>query len=360
MEDRLKHFLKVREVTETLCQGLSEEDCLLSVTEDTSPPKWHLAHTTWFFENFILKRWVPGYQAVDPEYNFLFNSYYETLGTAYLPKKFRASMSRPPLKEVLQYRAKVTLKIKTLFESLTSAGSTELSDLMDIGINHEQQHQELLLMDVKRNFFANPLRPTYQQAVSPPPSSLRPLEKNWLSFEGQLSTLGVSHQANFFSYDNERDAHSVWLEPYSIAAGRVTNGEYREFIEMKGYQDPQYWLADGWQWVKNEKVEAPLYWQKERNDWQVMTLSGARPLDLNEPVSHVSYYEAQAFARFKRVRLPTEAEWEHAAKSFGKTSSSSGFLEAFDFHPRAREGIQDFHGGLWEWTQSAYLPYPRY
>jgi ergothioneine biosynthesis protein EgtB len=357
-EELLSRFLHVRKKTELLCEPLSMEDYVVSSTEDTSPPKWHLAHTSWFFENFILQRHKPGYEAFQPEFHFLFNSYYKILGN-YLAKSKRGILSRPSIDKVYQYRKEITQNVYAFLSTVKDQEFEKLKRLLVLGLNHEEQHQELLLMDIKRNFFENPIRPHYQN------NQMNFLYANsdhkWLNLPSGLIKVGASSSSKEFAYDSEKDAHSHWIESCMISSHLVNNDEYLAFIDEGGYENPQYWLSDGWTLKEKENWEHPLYWEKQGQEWWTMSLSGMTPLDFSAPVVHVSYYEAQAFAHWKGCRLPTEFEWELAAsqeKIFGT------FLESGDFDPRPPEDdhevFSQIHGTLWEWTQSAFLPYPRY
>ncbi|HXH74847.1 MAG TPA: ergothioneine biosynthesis protein EgtB [Bacteriovoracaceae bacterium] len=358
-EELLDRFMIVRNTTGKICKPLSHEDFVICSTEDTSPPKWHLAHTTWFFENFILVRNKRGYEPFKPEFHFLFNSYYRRAGS-YLPKAKRGIISRPTIDEVFQYRQIVTEAVYNFMSSINDTEFEKISKVFEIGINHEEQHQELLLMDIKRNLFENPIRPHYQNN-SPLTPSYMGSEAQWLNVASGLARIGVEKSSRDFSFDNEKDAHSHWIESCMISSHLVTNDEYLAFIDEGGYENPLLWLSDGWDFKEKEKWQHPLYWEKEGQAWWTMTLSGMSPLDLAAPVSHISYYEAQAFAHWRGCRLPTEYEWESAALT---EHNYSLFLEDGELEPLPPDDDHDFysqmHGTLWEWTQSAYLPYPRY
>jgi ergothioneine biosynthesis protein EgtB len=352
-------FLLNRQQTEMICEPLGKEDFLLSVTEDTSPPKWHLAHTSWFFENFILQKFKPGYEPHQQEFNFLFNSYYKKMGS-YLPKHKRQVISRPSVDEVMRYRHHVTREVAAFLESVDYQRYQALRPILEIGIHHEQQHQELLLMDIKRNFFENPLRPKYQNSITES-HECDFLETSWQEIPEDLYKIGLPKDTQEFAYDHEKDAHFVWLDRFLLASHLVTNDEYMAFIDEGGYDNPSLWLSDGWEMKERMNWEHPLYWVKDGQRWWTMTLYGMMPLDLAAPVVHVSYYEAQAYAQWKGCRLPTEFEWEAAAHS---ETVAAGFLEEGNYQPLAtnddQERFSQMHGTVWEWTQSAFLPYPRY
>lgn len=358
-EDLLRCFRNVREATEHLCEPLSHEDHLVSVTADTSPPKWHLAHTSWFFENFILVRHKRGYEPFKPEFNFLFNSYYRRAGS-YLPKDKRNVISRPSIEEVYQYRHQVDREIQALLMEMPESDYARVRKLLEIGVNHEEQHQELLLMDVKRNFFENPTRPQYYNHQPSGPSHMMS-DPHWLNLPSGPVKIGVGKNDPKFSYDNERDAHTQWIESCMLSSHLVTNDEYLAFIDEGGYDNPQYWLSDGWDLKEREGWQHPLYWEKQGQSWWVYTHSGMMPLDLSAPVCHVSYYEAQAFAHWKGCRLPTEGEWEVAAR---QEPLRGIFMEDGEYEPLPsddeHELFSQIHGTVWEWTQSAFLPYPRF
>jgi ergothioneine biosynthesis protein EgtB len=354
----LTHFQNTRRITEELCKPLVHEDYVLSVSEDTSPPKWHLAHTTWFFENFILKRINKSYEPYRNEFNFLFNSYYKRLGL-YLPKSKRNVLSRPTTNEVMEYRKVITKKVIEALQNLEDELLETILETLELGINHEQQHQELLLMDIKRNFYENPLRPKYN-----PDHSHGPYESSdviWHNLSSGLIETGVSKKSREFAFDNEMDLHNEWLESCMISSHLATNDEYISFIEEGGYDNPLLWHSDGWDLKEKERWIAPLYWEKEGKDWWMFTLGGMMPVDPAAPVCHVSYYEAMAFAKWQGARLPTEGEWETAAKM---ESRECTFLENGYYEPEPpvndHKIFSQIHGSVWEWTQSAYLPYPRY
>jgi ergothioneine biosynthesis protein EgtB len=352
-EALIERFLTVRLITENLVKPLVLEDYMLSATEETSPAKWHLAHTTWFFENFILRPFENHYSPFRDEYDFLFNSYYKGAGP-YLDKEKRGLLSRPTVQEIFEYRRLVTLRIQDLLiENL----SPDVFSLVEVGIQHEQQHQELLLMDIKRNFYASPLKPAYHGNVSRGQDFIH--QTTWVEVPEGLSRIGVEGESPDFSFDNERGAHFHWINPALVSNHLVTNREFLEFIQDGGYEEPRLWLSDGWEWKQKSHCSHPLYWEKLDGSWFVFTLNGLLPLELSAPVCHVSYYEAQAFAKWKRARLPTEFEWETLAQ---EKKIEGNFLENGDLEPLPTlgpsENLSQIHGTLWEWTQSSYLPYP--
>jgi ergothioneine biosynthesis protein EgtB len=342
---------EVRVRTESLCKPLEIEDYVIQSCESVSPPKWHLAHTTWFFETFILLPFAPGYRVYDEAYAHLFNSYYETAGT-FFPRNQRGLLSRPTVDDILRYRGHIDEALQTLLNDLPRQSAHDILARIELGIEHETQHQELLLMDVKYNFFINPLKPAYRGVANP--SSSEP-SMAWQAFKGGIVEIG--HDGMGFSFDNERPRHQTLLQDYRLASRLVSNEEYLTFISEGGYQRPELWLSDGWYTIKAESWVAPLYWIHEGNDWLQFTLSGMRPLSPHEPVAHLSYYEADAYARWAGKRLPTEAEWEHVAANYPVTGN---FLESGMLHPQAAQqpGLTQLYGDLWEWTQSAYASYP--
>ena len=348
-----QRFHAVRDRTRSLCAPLEVEDYVIQSCESVSPPKWHLAHTTWFFETFILIPFAPGYRVFDETYAHLFNSYYETAGI-FFPRHQRGLLSRPTVAEIYRYRSHVDEALQTLLNDLPQASALNILTRTELGIEHEIQHQELLLMDVKYNFYINPLKPVYRDTANPlPPSSYSSM--NWQAYKGGIVDIG--HDGMDFSFDNERPRHQTLLRDFRLGSRLVINEEYLAFIADSGYQRPELWLSDGWHTINSERWLAPLYWIRDGNEWLQFTLSGLRPLSQSGPVAHLSYFEADAYARWAGKRLPTEAEWEHAAASLPVTGN---FLESGILHPQAahQSGLNQFYGDLWEWTQSAYTPYP--
>ena len=323
----LNFFLETRKHSEAICKPLETEDYVVQPIVDVSPPKWHLGHTTWFFEEFILKPHAKNYQIFDADFSFVFNSYYETVGKRVV-RSDRGNMSRPSVKKVYEYRNYITEAIKDLFEI---DQSKVLNDLLEIGIHHEKQHQELLLTDIKYILGNNPLLPKYTESFLDHP--IESHKQDWISIEEGVYEIG--HNSDAFCYDNELGKHKVYLQPYQISNKLVTNSEFVAFIEANGYQKFNLWHAEGWDWVNKNKITAPLYWHKIDEDWYHYTFAGLQKIDLETPVTHISYYEAFAFAQWKGLRLPTEFEWETAQNYFP-------------------------WGKRWEWTESAYLPYPNY
>ena len=347
--DLAAHYQAVRQMTERLAAPLTPEDCAVQSMPDCSPAKWHLAHTSWFFETFVLESAVKGYQHFHPQFRYLFNSYYQTVGAQYLRPQ-RTLLTRPSLAEVLAYRQHVDEAMLQLL-----AYDDTLRAVIELGLHHEQQHQELLLTDIKHLFSFNPLHPAYQAA--PATNTKQTLPLRWLHFDEGLRWLG--HNGGGFSFDNETPRHRVFINAFALASRLATNREYLEFINAGGYQQPTLWLSDGWKTVQQEGWCAPLYWQQHDGQWFTHTLNGWLPVQPDEPVCHVSYYEADAFARWAGARLPTEAEWECAAADVPITGN---FVERGLLHPAVAEDAQatQLFGDVWEWTQSAYTAYPGY
>jgi ergothioneine biosynthesis protein EgtB len=356
--DAFRHRLfQTRKLSIELAAPLSAEDMAVQAMDDASPTKWHLAHTTWFFETFVLTPYLPGYQLFDEAFNYCFNSYYEHQGPRQ-PRPKRGLLTRPPLERILAYREHVDLALAQLLAEQPAASPAWMRRL-EIGINHEQQHQELILTDILALFAANPLRPAYRAArVGSDRGRLEPAR--WLDFPGGVFRIG--HEGSGFAWDNEQPRHDALLRPFRLADRPVTNWEWLEFIADGGYETPTLWLSDGWTTVNRENWRAPLYWERRDAEWLEMTLEGLQPLRLDAPVAHVSYYEADAFARWSGDRLPTEFEWEVAAAT---ACEEGNFLETAALRPRPAEAEPDgsprqMFGDVWEWTQSAYLPYPGY
>ena len=349
VEGLVARYLEIRRASEDLACSLSAEDCQIQSMPDASPVKWHLAHTTWFYETFLLLPHALVYSEIHPTFRYLFNSYYNAIGDR-VPRARRGFMSRPALAEVLDYRHAVDTAMTRFLESVDDT----LLPIIDLGLNHEQQHQELILTDIKHALAQNPLRPIFREALlSVPQGSASPLE--WIEFQGGVHEIG--HEGTTFSFDNEGPRHRIYLNDYQLGSRLITCGEYLAFINDGGYRRPEFWLSDGWNTVTTQGWTAPLYWERVEDQWWITTLHGFRPLINAEPVCHVSYFEADAFARWSGARLPTEPEWEVAATH---ESTDGHFLEKGDFHPRPAHGagLAQLFGDTWEWTQSPYTPYP--
>lgn len=342
-------YREVRDLTEALAEPLSAEDQTVQSMPDVSPTKWHRAHTTWFFETFLLVPHLKGYRPFDPAFGYLFNSYYEALGKRH-PRPERGLITRPGVAEIGAYRAHVDTAMAHLLG--TANLTPDRKDLILLGLHHEQQHQELLLMDIKHVLSRNPLQPGYRPLATAAPKSPRPVR--WLNHPGGLVEVG--HQNDGFAFDNEGPRHRVWLQPFALADRAVTNGEWQAFMDDGGYRRPELWLSDGWAAVQASGATAPLYWRCLDGSWAEFTLGGNEPLDPSRPVVHVSYYEADAFARWSAARLPTESEWEAVAAS--QPVEGRG-LNLDRLRPETGPaGDFGFFGDVWEWTASAYLPYP--
>jgi ergothioneine biosynthesis protein EgtB len=350
-------YSSVRDTTEDLAAPLSPEDQTVQSMPDVSPTKWHRAHTSWFFETFLLEPSLPGYSPFDPDYAYLFNSYYESLGARH-PRPSRGLLSRPRAAEVAKYRASVDVAMQKLIKGITEA--SPLSELVELGLNHEQQHQELLLMDIKHVLSQNLPQPPYvvdADLGGPVPASLSApgagTAASLVEHDGGLCEIGFRGKG--FVFDNELPRHMVHLEPFALDARPVTCGEWVQFIEDGGYNRAELWLSDGWAACQAQQWDAPLYWYDEDGSWRYYTLGGPRDVRYDEPACHVSYYEADAFARWAGARLPTEAEWETVAQG---SLPAGNFLDPAVLHPKPVTDSSSMFGDVWQWTSSSYAPYP--
>ena len=351
ISDLLSDFSSTRKDTAALYESLTPEDCQIQSMTEASPVKWHLAHTNWFFETFILKKLDPQYKEFNSHFSSLFNSYYQVIGKPY-SRPDRGLLSRPSLNEVISYRAYVE---DCLCSKLASPSFYDAAkELVELGIQHEKQHQELILMDIKHGFFQNPMFPAFQKN-SPVIQDKEMVFLHWSEYEGGKIAVGASESC--FAYDNEKPRHEVLLRPYRLANRLVTNAEFLEFIESGGYSKSRFWLSDGWDFICSNQVKAPLYWQRIKGEWMQFTLHGLNPVALQEPVSHISYYEAAAYAAWRGKRLPTEIEWEHASQN---SQGEPNYLDIRYLIPKpaATSHLTQMMGDLWEWTASAYMPYP--
>ncbi|MBA3901085.1 MAG: ergothioneine biosynthesis protein EgtB [Bacteroidetes bacterium] len=350
-------FITVRQKTNDICHSLLIEDYNVQPIPDVSPPKWHLAHTTWFFENFVLVPNKKNYTVFNDEYNFLFNSYYESVGERLL-RTNRGNLTRPTIEEIYKYRAHVNENLLDFLEKEDNI-SVKTLNIIDLGINHEQQHQELLITDIKYILGTNPLFPALinDHKTTTDHLSEKPIE-NYLDIPEGIYEIGFSGKG--FAYDNEREKHKVYLNSFKFLDRLITNQEYLEFIEDKGYENFNYWLQEGWEWIKLNNIKSPLYWHLLENQWHYYTLRGLKTLAPHEPVTHISYYEADAFAKWTNKRLLTEFEWETATRTlYKKIPDSANFLEDGHYGPVPRKNFSSqLFGDVWEWTGSAYLPYP--
>lgn len=356
-KDHIKEqYLSVRRFSDHLTEPLETEDFVIQAMDNTSPTKWHLAHVSWFFETFVLERFLEDYESMHPQYAYFFNSYYLQTGVPF-SRSERGVLSRPTVKEVFEFRSYVDRQMLQFMEQCPEDVWEEAATVIEIGIHHEQQHQELILTDLKYMFAQNPLMPVYRTPGSS--GSVDPGALNWVSFQEGMTRIG--NEGNEFTYDNEHPIHNTFVQDFELGSRLVTNAEYLEFIEDGGYDRSELWLDEGWSAVKEKDWKAPLYWFRKNDRWHNFTLSGSRIVDPHEPVTHVSYYEADAYARWKDCRLPTEQEWEHAC---GERKIEGNFVDNGHYHPvplksNGRQLSQMF-GDVWEWTMSSYAPYPGY
>ncbi|MEL7490891.1 MAG: ergothioneine biosynthesis protein EgtB [Pseudomonadota bacterium] len=351
----LEQFSRSRKTSVTLASAFSPEDWMVQSMEEASPIKWNLAHTSWFYETFVLKPLAPGYKSYDPAFNYLFNSYYQQVGEMH-PRPSRGLLSRPTCDEVIAYRDHVDEAVRVLIKEASEETLEKLAPLIVLGCAHEEQHQELLLTDIKHGLSLNPLAPAVFSEENEAGASGASL--NWIAFEGGLATVG--HDRRSFAFDNEGPRHQTYLQPFLLASRSVTNAEYAAFIEAGGYEESSIWLADGWARVQEENWRAPLYWRKSDNQWREYTLFGEKPLIPDAPVAHLSFYEAAAYAEWTSYRLPTEFEWERAS---AEAAGGAQFMKDGKFNrpaPDPGAGLRQMFGGVWEWTSSPYVAYPGY
>ena len=367
-EGLLARFHQIRNFTDRLCADLEPEDQVVQSMPDVSPTKWHLAHTTWFFETFVLRKFMLGYCPEIPEYAYLFNSYYNAAGDMH-QRDLRGLISRPTVQETQRYRASIDSHLDDLLSNADEKPLDEIEPILILGIHHEQQHQELLITDIKHVFAQNPLYPVFRKTKTGGRSSATPGPQSSPFIEFEEATVAIGHDGRGFAYDNEGPRHQALVPAFSLASRPVTNGEYIEFIENGGYTRPEFWLSLGWMTVNEQRWQAPLYWTKRDGNWWHFTLSGFRIVDQSEPVTHVSYFEADAYANWAGARLPTEFEWERATM---QCPIEGNFVENELFHPapvatesvdpvdKTSRALRQIFGDVWEWTRSAYSAYPGY
>ena len=357
-ESLINRYKSVRNFSHKLCKPLVTEDYVIQSMPDVSPTKWHLAHTSWFFEAFILSKAEKNYKSLHPQYNFLFNSYYVQVGERHT-RAYRGLLSRPTVEQVYEYRSYVDKNMLHFLENSDDKTFNDFAFVVEVGLNHEQQHQELLITDIKHVFSVNPLKPVYKEISYEQTNNIPPLE--WMNFEEGIYEIGFGE--NTFCYDNETPRHKEFVQSFKLGTRLITNKEYIEFMEDGGYKNAALWLSDGWATVEKENWNAPFYWEKKDDEWWNFTLNGFRKVELNEPVCHVSFYEADAFAHWSGSRLPTEAEWETASTNI---QIKGNFVESEKFHPTPIESndgektLRQLYGDVWEWTRSSYAPYPGY
>lgn len=354
----LLRYQEIRQWSVQLCAPLSAEDYVVQPIGDVSPPKWHLGHTTWFFENFILREHLDDYQLFDERLNWFFNSYYESQGPRIL-RTSRGNMTRPSTATILAYREYVDGNLTNLLEQYQEKLPKKLAQLLEIGLQHEQQHQELLMTDIKYILGTNPLYPAYQQSEEPTKNQRFP--EGWINIEAGLYQIG--HDGDGFCWDNELSRHQVYLDRFALAKRLVTNGDYLAFMQDKAYERFELWQMEGIEWARQLDIKAPLYWYEQDGAWFHYTLNGLQPIDLAAPVTHISFFEADAYARWAGHRLPTEQEWEVVCQQqHPEIPTNANFVEDKNWHPIAPTSDEDDQllGNVWEWTNSAYLPYPRY
>jgi len=355
-QNLIDRYKTIRNFSEELVSPLETEDFVVQAIDNTSPTKWHLAHVSWFFETFVLEKAIPDYESLHPQYSYIFNSYYLQTGEPHTRSK-RGLLSRPTVEQVFEYRRYVDDQILNFIDGASDEQIDEFGPVIEIGNHHEQQHQELMVTDFKYMFAQNPLYPKYKELDAP--RGVNPDPINWINFDEGIYRIG--NDGGEYTYDNEHPRHRKFLEPFALSDRLVTNGEFMEFMEDGGYRRSPLWLDDGWATVKENSWDSPLYWCKRDGEWHHYTLGGLRKVKPNEPVTHLSYYEADAYARWAGARLPREAEWEVAADD---RPYNGNFVEEGNFHPRPLQensnGLKQMYGDVWEWTMSSYEPYPGY